>query len=228
MRSIEPEDRGSEINGGQKMTRCCVSAGGNSAILLEFAEEIFNQVSCPIKVFVIIARLFAVSFGWDDRCCSSLLEKIKNPFVSIISLVSEKGIGLKVWQKSIRAVQIVCLSGRQHEACWSAQRICRCVDFCAQSAPGSRPGQAFFASDGFVLSFFFLAPALGGCARTLQDVRNAKCGTRVLTCAGYAVDPGVCVIGVCGQVFEKILPYAVFSPATEPRVNGFPCAKSFR
>ena len=116
MRSIEPEDRGSEINGGQKMTRCCVSAGGTCAIWLEFAEYMLNQVSCPIKVFVIIARLFAVSFGWDDRCCSSLLEKIKNPFVSSIGLICQKSVSLKVGQKSIRPIQIARLTWRQHKA----------------------------------------------------------------------------------------------------------------
>jgi len=43
-----------------------------------------------------------------------------------------------------------------------------------------------------------------------------------------AVQYGVFVVGIIRQLLEYILPYARFSPATEPGVNGFPRTKTLR
>jgi hypothetical protein len=43
-----------------------------------------------------------------------------------------------------------------------------------------------------------------------------------------AVQQGVFVVGIIRQLLEYILPYARFSPATEPGVNGFPRTKTRR
>jgi hypothetical protein len=43
-----------------------------------------------------------------------------------------------------------------------------------------------------------------------------------------AIDHGVFVISVGGQVFKKMLPHTTFSPTAEPCVNGFPCTTTLR
>ncbi len=102
--SIKPDDGRGEINGSKEVTSRFVVARGNSAVLLEFAEEVLNQVTCRIKLFVVFARFLAISFGWDNCRFSGFLQKIENSFVRVICLVSQQGIGLKIGQKPIRAV----------------------------------------------------------------------------------------------------------------------------
>ena len=73
MSSIEPDDGSGEINGSEEVTGRFVVACGNGAILLEFTEEILDQMACLIQLLVVIALLFTVSLGWNNRRLSRFL-----------------------------------------------------------------------------------------------------------------------------------------------------------
>ena len=50
MSSIEPDDGGREINSSKEIAGGFIVAGGDSAILLEFADEILDEMASLIKV----------------------------------------------------------------------------------------------------------------------------------------------------------------------------------
>ena len=58
--SIKLNDRGGEVDGGQKVARGLVVAGGDGSELLEFAEEVLDQVTLLIEVAVEFAGFEAV------------------------------------------------------------------------------------------------------------------------------------------------------------------------
>lgn len=61
MLSIEPNGAGGEMDGGEKVARGLVVAAGNGAELLEFGEEVLDQVARLVEVAVV--TLWA-SGGW--------------------------------------------------------------------------------------------------------------------------------------------------------------------
>lgn len=60
--SIEPDDRGGEMDGVEEVAGGLVVAGGNVAILLELVKELLNQVARPIQMLVALA-LFVAALG---------------------------------------------------------------------------------------------------------------------------------------------------------------------
>jgi hypothetical protein len=58
--SIEPNRSGGEVDGGKKILGGFVVAGGNRPELLEFAEEILDQVALFVEFAIEIARRQAV------------------------------------------------------------------------------------------------------------------------------------------------------------------------
>src|SRR5208282_2375441 len=60
--SIEPDCSGGEMDGGGEISCGFVVAGGDGPELLEFAEEIFDQVSCLVEFLIERARRFG--FAW--------------------------------------------------------------------------------------------------------------------------------------------------------------------
>ena len=73
MSSNEPDGCGCEVNGSEEVSRCFVVSGGDGAELLEFGEEVFNEVSRFVELLVVLALNFSVRFGRDDGLFSSLL-----------------------------------------------------------------------------------------------------------------------------------------------------------
>jgi hypothetical protein len=59
--SIEPNDSGGEVDGRQEISGGFVVAGGDGSELLEFTEEIFDQVSRFIEISVKIGRRQTIS-----------------------------------------------------------------------------------------------------------------------------------------------------------------------
>ncbi len=62
MSSIEPDGGGGEVDGGEEVACGFVIARGDSTVLLEFAEEVFDKRPRFIKAAVIGARLNTVLF----------------------------------------------------------------------------------------------------------------------------------------------------------------------
>jgi len=51
-----------------------VVAGGNAAILLELVEELLNQMTCPVQVLVIVARLCTTGLGRNRDVFAGLVQ----------------------------------------------------------------------------------------------------------------------------------------------------------
>ena len=140
------------MNGGQEVAGSLVVARGDGAELLEFGEEILDQVARLEQVSVIVAAHFPVGLGRDHHGLAGGEERIDDPLLGIERLVGDQRLGLHRWQELVGADEIVRLAAGQGEANRIAERIDQRVDFGAQSAAR--------AADRLVLAGFFWAPAL--------------------------------------------------------------------
>ena len=62
MPSIEPHISAHHEHGGQKVSGGFIVAGGNAPELLEFSEEVLDQMAGFIHVFVMGAGIFSIGF----------------------------------------------------------------------------------------------------------------------------------------------------------------------
>jgi hypothetical protein len=150
--SIEPNDSGGEVDGGEEVPGSLVVAGSDGTELLELAVEVFDEMASFVHFLVERSRCFAVAFLGNDNCLTGGQQRLDEALVGIERLVSQQDFGLHVRQQGIAALQIVGLARGQEEAKRIAQRVDRGVDFGAQSA--------FAAPDRLILAVFFWAPAL--------------------------------------------------------------------
>jgi hypothetical protein len=139
------------VNGGEKVARGFVIAGGDGTVLLELAEEVFDQVARGIELFVVVAWLFAGGFGRDDRGLAGLRQRFNHARVSIESLIGNHGVRGDLGEQRVGAFQIVGLPRSEMEAGRIAERIDRGVDLGAQPT---------FAASDRLRTVFLSAPAL--------------------------------------------------------------------
>ena len=137
---------------GEKISSGFVVAGRDSAVFLELAEEILDEVAGFVGFFVEIALNLAVALGRDHDRLSPCKQRLDHPLVGIEGLVCQQGVGRHIRQQRVGAFQIVGLALRQDEAQRVAQRIDKRVNLGAQTA--------FAAPDRLVFAVFFCAPAL--------------------------------------------------------------------
>lgn len=119
--------------------------------MLEFQEEVFDQVSLFIELFVVFSRIFSIGFWWDDGDFSGACKGHKDPFIRIIGFVCNEYVCLEFRQQCIGALQVVCLTGRQRKSGGIAERIADGMNL------GGQP--AFAPADG-LSALFLRAPAL--------------------------------------------------------------------
>jgi hypothetical protein len=150
--SIEPNDSSGEVDGGEEVSGELVIAGSDGAVLLELAEEIFDEMAGLVEVCVVSAAACPIALGWDDRGLAGGNERIENPGIGIEGIVGDQGLGGEMRQESVRSFQIVRLPCGQQELDWVAERVDQGVDLGAQSA--------FAGADRLVLAAFLGAPAL--------------------------------------------------------------------
>jgi hypothetical protein len=110
-------DCGKEVSGG------FVIAGCDSAILLEPAEEILDEMACLIGVLVEAALDFAVPPWRDHERFSPCEQWFDHPLVCIKGFVCQQGIGRHVRQQRVGAFQIMGVARRELEIERVAQRI---------------------------------------------------------------------------------------------------------
>ena len=139
-------DGGEEVSGGFVVT--C----GDGAELLEFCEEVLDQVSCFVEVAVVSPCDFPVCFRRNHDGLVFASQHGDDPLIGVERLVGDEQIGLHAGQKLVGADQIMGLAAAQGERRRIAQSINKGVNFGAQSAAGS--------PDGLVSAGFFFAPAL--------------------------------------------------------------------
>lgn len=140
------------MDGCEEVSGCFVVTGGDGAELLEFCEEVLDQVSCFVEVVVVGPCDFPVCFrrNYDGLVFAS--QHGDDPLIGVERLVGDEQIGLHAWQKLIGAHQIMGLAAAQGERRRVAQSINKSVNFGGQSAAGS--------PNGLVFAVFFFAPAL--------------------------------------------------------------------
>ena len=119
--------------------------------IAEFGEEILDEVTRFVKLFVILALVLAIGFGRDDGGLAGFFERRDDALVGVEAFVGDHDVGRDLRQQDVGAVKIAGLSGRERKAGRIAHGIDRGIDLGAQSA--------FAAADRFVLADFFWAPA---------------------------------------------------------------------
>ena len=148
-------NRAEEVAGG------LVVASRNGAVLLEFGEEVLDEVAGLVQVLVMAALLLARAARWNHHRFASLHQRLDHASLSIVGLVGNDGVGWRAWQQRICTFEIVSLSWRQVQSRGITQRIDRGMDFRAQSAPAAPDGLSFRRPP--------FAPALCWWARTMVE-----------------------------------------------------------
>src|SRR3954447_21364205 len=141
------------------MDGALVVAGRDGPVLLQFGEEVLDQVAGLVEVLAVRARLLAVRLGRDHGRLAGPRERPEHAFLGVERLVGDQHGSGEVGQQSIGTFEVVRLPRREGEAGRVAERVDQGVDLRAQAA--------FAAPDRLVASAAFLgAPALCWWART--------------------------------------------------------------
>jgi hypothetical protein len=111
------------VDCGKEISRGFVIAGGDRTILLEFAEEVLDEVTRLVEVFVVLALDWAVGSWRDHDRLSAREQRLDHPLVGIEGFVCQQSIGRHVRQQRVGTFQIMGLAGREFEPQRIAQRI---------------------------------------------------------------------------------------------------------
>jgi hypothetical protein len=130
----DPVDRAEEVAGG------LVVSGGDGPVLLEFGEEVFDQVPSFVQYPVVVTLHFARWMGGDDDLRSLSLHRLDDPCTGVVRSVSEQGTDRQVRQQGICTFQIRGLACGQVKRHRIAQCIDHRVDLAAQSAAAASDG----------------------------------------------------------------------------------------
>jgi len=133
--SIEPNDGGDELDGGEEVALSPVVAGGNSAKLLEPGEEILDQMARLEEVAIIATAELPIGPWWDHRDLAGSGERLDDAFIGIERFIGDERIRLHGWQELIGAHKVMGLATGQVEANGVAQRVDQGMDLGAQSTP---------------------------------------------------------------------------------------------
>ena len=152
MSSIEPDCSSGEVNCGKKIDSGFVVTRGDSAELLEAAEEILDQVALFVEGFVVDALVESAALGRDDRGLSRRRQRANHADIGIEGFVGDQNVGDHARQKGVGSVQIVSLAWCEEKLQRISHSINQRVDFGAQ-APFASP-------DRLVRAVFLSAPAL--------------------------------------------------------------------
>jgi len=140
------------MDGGEEVSGGLVVAGCDRAKLLEFGEEVFDQVARRVKMPIEFPGCLSVGLRWDHHFLSGGQERLDDPVVGVEGFVGEQDVRLHVWQQFIRAHEVVDLSAGQVESNRVSEGINQRMDLGAQSTSGS--------PDCLIFALFFGAPAL--------------------------------------------------------------------
>lgn len=130
-----------------------------TAIVLDFVEKTFHQVSLLVKMAIKVSLFFAVFAGWYHRFrlffCNLLQELIR-----VIRAICYHTLKCKISNQIIGLSNVMSLPTRQEKSQWIPQAIYTRMDL------GAEPASAAPKGLGFLAATFFRAPAAHGCART--------------------------------------------------------------
>jgi hypothetical protein len=144
---MEPDDAGGKMNGGEEVACDLIITRGDRAKLLEFGEEVLDQMPRRVHMTIEFSGLLAICLRRDDRGFSRGGEWLDYSLVGVERLIGEQHVGLHVRQKFVSSHQIMGLATGQMETNRVAEGVNQGMDFGAQSA--TRP------SDRLVRPVFF-------------------------------------------------------------------------
>ena len=122
------------MDGCEKVPRGLIITCGDRAKLLEFGEEVLDEMTRRIHLPIKVPGLFAIGFRRDHRGLSRGGEWLDYSLVGIEGLIGKQHIRLHVRQQRVSPHQIMGLATGQMETNGIAESINQGVDFCAQSA----------------------------------------------------------------------------------------------
>src|SRR3954451_20151493 len=141
------------------MDGALVVAGRDGPVLLQFGEEVLDQVAGLVEVLVVRAQLLAVRLGRDHGRLACLRERLEHSLLGIVGLVGDQRGSGEVGQQRVGPLQVVRLPRREGGAGRVAERVDQAVDLRARAAAA--------APDRLVApAAFWGAPALCWWART--------------------------------------------------------------
>ena len=95
------------MDGGEEVARGLVVAGGDGTKLLEFGEEVLDEVTRLVDVLVVVARQSPVCLGRDHRRFAGRSQRRDDPLVGIERFVGDQRVGLHRGQEVVGADQIM-------------------------------------------------------------------------------------------------------------------------
>ncbi len=115
-------------------------AGRNSAIVLDFVEEHFNQRPLAVYVKIVLSGFLPIRSRWYYGDASASFD-LTHKFVAVVALVSKNVLGLYITavEKLRSRSDIRNVASGQMKPEWIAQGIYKSVDFCGESTP--RPAE---------------------------------------------------------------------------------------
>jgi hypothetical protein len=133
-------DGGKEISGGFVVTGC------DRPELLEFAEEILDQVALFVEFSIELTRRQAVWSRRDYGGFASRRQRAEYAAIGIEGAICDQPVGGHMRQQRISPDQVVRLSRRQQKAQRIAERVDQRMDLAAQpaAAAAKRPVLSFF------------------------------------------------------------------------------------
>jgi hypothetical protein len=134
---------GCEVDHGGEASVGLVASHGDALELLEFAEEVFDEMAPFVDVGVDLKRLAASRMLGDDDRRAALVEFFDDP-VGVEGLVGDQPAKLDVLDQRREADRIVALAGEEFEADEVAEGVGESEDFGRQAA--------FRLADGLALS----------------------------------------------------------------------------
>jgi hypothetical protein len=99
--SIEPYISSDHEYGSQEVSGSFIVACGDAPELLEFGEEIFDQVARFVQVFVVGAGCFSVGFWRYDNIFSGPFEWVYDSLIGIEGFISKDCFSRNIRQERI-------------------------------------------------------------------------------------------------------------------------------
>jgi hypothetical protein len=158
------------VERGEEIPCSLIVARSDTAELLEFAEEILDQVSRLVERLIKLAGGGSVLPRRDDGGFSGLRQRLEDALIGIVGFVGDQHPGGHLRQQRIGADEIMGLSRGQQEAQRIAERVDQSMDFSAQSA--------FAAADRLIIVFFGRQRCAGGRVRWCCQSLHIRCRPR--------------------------------------------------
>jgi hypothetical protein len=121
--SIEPHDARGQIDGGQKVARRLIIAGGNGTELFDLSKEILDQMACVVEMMIVAPRGATVCFWRNHGSFAGCRQRFEDALRGVESFVADQNVRLHVGQQVIGADQIMGLTTAEVKANRVAERI---------------------------------------------------------------------------------------------------------